>query len=330
MRRATLLATALLLVTGTAHAQPVDPGRLVKEGIELRRSHRDADALDVFRRAYALAPSPRTLAQIALAEQALGRFVDAESDLQAAIASGADPWIRRSVGALEAGLADIRTHLGWLELAADVPRASVSVNGVELGEKSFPLRLRVEGGSVVVEVRAPGFAPSRRITSVEPGGTARENVPLVALGAPATLPDDAGAARSPPPGPTGPPRVVSPVTPGTREVRVVGDRALRRSGWVALGSGVVGLGLGAYFGARTLATKSQRDRYCTGLTCQPRGIALDEQARSLATRSTAWIVAGGLAGATGGVLLWLSRSHEVRIEAEVGADRAEAVVGGRW
>src|SRR5580704_11727693 len=109
MRRATLLATALLLVAGTARAQPSDPEPLVKEGIELRRLHRDADALEAFRRAFALAPAPRTLAQIALAEQALGRFVDAEADLQRAISSGEDPWIRRSARALEVGLADIRT-----------------------------------------------------------------------------------------------------------------------------------------------------------------------------------------------------------------------------
>src|SRR5580704_13340383 len=104
MRRATLLATALLLVAGAARAQPVEPARLVKEGIELRRLHRDADALDAFRRAYALDPAPRTLAQIALAEQALGHFVDAESDLQRAIGAGDDPWIRRSARTLEVGL----------------------------------------------------------------------------------------------------------------------------------------------------------------------------------------------------------------------------------
>jgi hypothetical protein len=297
----------------------------VKEGIELRRLHRDADALEAFRRAFALAPAPRTLAQIALAEQALGRFVDAEADLQRAISSGDDPWIRRSARALEVGLADIRTHLGWLELAADVPRASVSVNGVELGEKAFPLRLRVEGGSVVVEVRAPGFAPSRRITSVEPGGSARENVPLVPLEVPAPLPDDAATAHAPPSAPTGP----AP-PPRTHEAWVGGDLAMRRSAWVAMGSGVVALGMGAYFGARTLSTKSQRDGYGKPDGCQPRGVALDEQARSLATRSTAWLIAGGVAGAAGGVLLWLSRSHRVRIDATVGADRAEAILGGDW
>src|SRR5947209_3601580 len=72
----------------------------IRRGVDLRKQGRDMDALEEFRKAYAAARSPRALAQIALAEQALGRWVDAESDLDQALASKSDPWIRKNVATL--------------------------------------------------------------------------------------------------------------------------------------------------------------------------------------------------------------------------------------
>ena len=93
MRCATVLAAALVCVAAEARAQTSEPELLVKQGLELRREHRDGEALDTFRRAYAAAPTPRVRVQIAFAEQALGRWVDAEADLQKALASADDAWI---------------------------------------------------------------------------------------------------------------------------------------------------------------------------------------------------------------------------------------------
>ena len=48
---------------------------LIEEGIALRTEGRDEEALGKFVESYELAPAPRTLTQIALAEQALGRWL---------------------------------------------------------------------------------------------------------------------------------------------------------------------------------------------------------------------------------------------------------------
>jgi Flp pilus assembly protein TadD len=66
-------AVLVLAVAAVAYAQPSDPDALDQHGIALRRQRRDAEALEEFRRSYALRPTPRTLAQIGFAEQALGR-----------------------------------------------------------------------------------------------------------------------------------------------------------------------------------------------------------------------------------------------------------------
>lgn len=336
MRHATILAAALLCVAAEARAQPTDADSLIKNGLELRRQHRDAEALDAFRRAYAAIPSPRALAQIAFAEQALGKWVEAEADLQKALAARDDAWIGRNSSLLQRGLATIQEHLGWIEVAADVTPADVWLNGVDLGTRALPEKLRVEAGSVDIELRAPGYETARRLTTVEPRGTGHESIHLVPLAMPAPETPAPGAATS-----AAPPVAPAPSIPETPPHR---NAAVRSASFVWLGAGAVALGLGAYFGVRTLDTKSQRDQVCGQPTCPPgaggtvgQGVALDEKARAFATDSTSWFVAGMLAAGVGATLFWVSRSDAhpaqsgaVRVVPFVGADRAGAQLGGDW
>ncbi|HEX8789978.1 MAG TPA: hypothetical protein VF765_03440 [Polyangiaceae bacterium] len=339
MRHATVLAAALVCVAGEAHAQPADADALIKNGLELRRQHRDAEALDAFRRAYAESATPRALAQIAFAEQALGKWVEAESDLLKAIATRDDAWIARNLELLQRGLATIQGHLGWIEIAADVSSADVWINGIDLGTRTLPEKLRVEAGSVDIELRAAGYEPARRLTSVEARGTGHESIHLVPLAMPAAEPPVQRAPPTPSPVMTAAPRPEVPSRP---------DAATRNASFVWLGAGAVALGLGTYFGVRTLSTKSQRDSVCPNPICPvtghdalgrplSEGVALDQQARTLAIESTAWLAAGIVAAGVGATLFWVSRSGThpaqsgvVRVAPFVGADRAGAQLGGNW
>jgi hypothetical protein len=312
MRRGTVVGLLLLTVSAAspARAQPPDAAALVKHGLALRRERRDAEALDEFRHAYAVDPAPRTLAQIALAEQALGRWVDAEADLKAALRAADDPWIASNRRVLETGLTAIRGHVGSLDVEADVAGAELWVNGTRVGVLPLAAPLRVEAGSVIVEVRATGYAAARRITSVDPGGSARESVHLVPLAPPgpvveAPAPSMPKDARPPPPSPPAAPPSV-----------VVGDPPMRAASFVVLGAGLLGLAAGTYFGVRTFTTKSDRDSVCTGpggaCPVGSNGLNLDSQARMLAVQSTAWFAGGLTATVMGAGLFWLSRPREVR------------------
>jgi hypothetical protein len=70
----------------------------IKQGIEGRRLDDDAGALELFTKAYELHHAPRALAQIGLARMALGLWVQAEADLEGALAATDDPWIRKNTG----------------------------------------------------------------------------------------------------------------------------------------------------------------------------------------------------------------------------------------
>ncbi|MBL8678742.1 MAG: PEGA domain-containing protein [Myxococcales bacterium] len=209
LRRSTLACAAILLASVTSRtaraqsAPPVDGGAtsadasvgtaenesatqaeaLVAQGIQLRRASQDQQALLLFRQAFALVPSPRTRAQIALAEQALGQWAQAEVDLRAALAEREDPWIQRNVEALDAALTAITAHLGSLEVTSSVAGATLWVNGREVGPLPLAAPARIETGTTQIEVRRSGYNTGRRTIEIEPGRSYRESFNLVIISA---------------------------------------------------------------------------------------------------------------------------------------------------
>jgi len=182
------LAALLVFTACSAHAGSVlaapgddaDAETLITRGIDLREHGKDDEALAVFKKALAKTPSPRARAQVALAEQALGLWVAAESDLVTALASESDAWIVKNRSAIEGALALVRRRLGSLEVRG-TEGAEVVLDGVRLGSLPVTTPFRVEAGKRTLELRAKGFHPTTRAIEVPAGGVARETVTLVAL-----------------------------------------------------------------------------------------------------------------------------------------------------
>lgn len=182
--RANLLvgaACAVLLATTAPLARAQSVEVLLQEGLELRRQQRDAEALQRFMDAYNLSQSAQALAQVALAEQALGNFVEAEVHLQQALATQ-DPWINPRRPALQEALGQISAQLGTIEITGGVAGAQVFVNGVDRGTFPQAARIRARAGSAVIEIRANGYAAVQRTVMIMAGGIARESIQLVASG----------------------------------------------------------------------------------------------------------------------------------------------------
>ncbi|MFO0557920.1 MAG: PEGA domain-containing protein [Polyangiales bacterium] len=152
----------------------------IAHGVALRQAGNDDEALAEFRRADQLAPSPRTKAQIALAEQALGQWVAAERDLRAALASAEDPWIQRNREALNAALVQIAGRLGWLEVRSSAPGAELYINEERVAALPLSEPVRLPVGTASLEVRAPGYTSQRRSVEVTAGGRVREVFTLAA------------------------------------------------------------------------------------------------------------------------------------------------------
>jgi len=251
------VVSAALLLAARAGAQQrrESPAEVVAIGVELRAAGRDAQALEAFERAYRMAADAPTLAQIALAEQALRRWVAAEAHMVEALGSNA-PWIVRNRATLEQSLADIRQHLGSLMVEGEPAGAEVRVRGAVAG--TIPLRsaLRVESGVASLEVRAPGRRPVEREVQIEVGRVTTERVALerAATG-------DRGDAQVGTPGDAG-----APEGEGGGTLRTLGFIGL------ALGGALVAGGIVANVVHEDNATEYNDERHCEGTpddpTCQ--------------------------------------------------------------
>ena len=173
-----MMAIVLTLLVTTPHVDA-----LIEQGVELRRQRRDEAALDKFKEAYrkAKAKRGRALAQVALAEQALGRWLEAEVHLQRALRYARDPWIGRHKSALRQSLKSIRKNLISVDVRASVTGAEISINGRFVGRHPLDKPVRAVAGTVVIRVAAPGYWPLTRTRELGGGLTAREVFELVPI-----------------------------------------------------------------------------------------------------------------------------------------------------
>jgi hypothetical protein len=141
----------------------------IQRGIELRKQGKDREAIDAFERAYALDPTPRAGAQVALAHQAIGDWLVAEHGLETALGAGDDPWIAQYRPALEQALATAREHLGWLRVLVNVTQGELLLNGALKSALPVSEPLRVVAGTLEMEARASGYTSVRRTVDIEPG-----------------------------------------------------------------------------------------------------------------------------------------------------------------
>lgn len=177
--RIVLMTWTIVAIAGQARAAS-DPEDLVREGVERRRHGDDAGALRLFEEAYGKGHSPRALAQMALAEQALGKWVAASEHIRQALATERDPWIIKNRSVLNESAARVAEHVGQIDILGGTPGAEVRLDGVARG--ILPLRqpLAATTGTVTIDILMRGRLPVRRTTSVRAGEVTRESFDALA------------------------------------------------------------------------------------------------------------------------------------------------------
>jgi hypothetical protein len=331
------------LDVGHARADAPEAEVLAAQGIELRREHKNAEALEVFRKAFALAPTPRIQAQVGLAEQAVGQWIEAENDISTALRAGQDPWIAKNRGALEQALGVVVDHLGWIEVQANVPGAEIWINGARVLRPVADAPIRVLSGTNVVEARAPGYLSAARTVFVLPNTRMRERVTLSPM--PSSAEPDSKRADMGAPLPTNtssdhPGRA----SPGDARLSsgepasVRGPSLTRTVAFISLGAGIVGLGVGGYYGLRTISLKKERDRDCDATFCDhSEGVAKDGAARDAALVSTISAGIGLVATGVAVSLFLLERGEQrgnpnggIHVEPEISGHAASLRLNGSW
>jgi hypothetical protein len=288
-----ILARALplaLILIAPASARADDADGLIKQGVELRRAGKDQAALEQFRRAYDLEPTPRALAQMGLAEQALGRWVDGEAHLARALEAAQDPWIGKYRATLEGSRAEMGKHLGSLSVTGGPAGAELRLDGRPAG--TLPLRrtLRLPLGTFSLEASVEGRVVVARAVNIVAGITTHEDL------SPAAPPSNVTPA---PPVAAAPPAA----SVATSEVRAR-DEATPGAGterrplaWIAAGGAVAFAGAGAallYLGNRSASEYGT----CTTGDCE--SYKTNGSREQIA--GVTGLVVGGALGATAAVL----------------------------
>jgi hypothetical protein len=236
--------TFLLCLGASRQSVAEDPEALIRQGNALRKSGDDAKAHGYFKRAYEIARTPRTSAQLGLVELALGQWTSAAKHLDEALESGQDPWIRKNRGVLEQSFAQVQPRVATFSVEGSPHGAQVRLDGEVVG--SLPLsKLFLEPKKVTVEVTADGYKPDRQTVNLSPGTTRAVQVELQLAPAPTTTETSPSLPSGPAPLPSteGELREDSPVSPGPSTPPAAWQRPLA---WTAAGMAVVLTGVGAY------------------------------------------------------------------------------------
>jgi hypothetical protein len=263
---------------------------LFDQAIALMDQHRYAEACPKLARSQELAPSGGTLLNLAKCYEKNGQLASA--------------WLSYRQAAERAAVARKPALEQLAQQAADQLAPSVSTLVVTLKERIEGLEIRrgseivtaaqigmatpIDPGEHVIEASAPGrvtwrsavrVGESKRAFSIQIPSLAVERMPA------SDSPSHGGDAN-----------------------RIGGQKKV---GIGIAAAGVVGLGLGTYFGLRASSKNDEADQHCrTESLCDPRGLELDDQARAAATVSTVAFVAGGALLAAGAVLFFTAPGDE--------------------
>jgi len=173
-------AVALIIVAhlspALARADDADPDVLIMRGLDLRRAGRSVDALALFRRAYEVAPSPRTLGQMGLVESSLQLWADAEAHLVAALVTSNDAWVHRNRQFLDQARDRAKSHMGEL-LITGPPGTKLSLGEKEIGSLPLAAPVHLVEGEIAIHATSVGYKPFSLDLSIR--GGARVAVTIV-------------------------------------------------------------------------------------------------------------------------------------------------------
>lgn len=305
-------ALPILLASSTALAQSPAAESLFREGRTLIKQGKLQDGCDKFEASELIEPSVGTLLNLGDCREKLGKLATAWAAFRKAEAiakqSGKDP--RRQAEA-QRRAARLEPQLPSLTISAKpTPGLVIKRNGEKLDPAVLDTAVPVDPGTYRIVAEAPGFKPYQLDVTIAVRGKRQITIPplqndeSVAI---AKRPaDDAIVDIAPIPRAEPPARgalVEEHPQPGswttTRDVSV---------GAAALGALAVGGGI--YYGLRSNDLEDRSNKLCPNSTCgDAKGLQLNDDAQSAATRANILYVLGGAAFATSAVL-WIIGAPE--------------------
>jgi serine/threonine-protein kinase len=207
----------------------------------------------------------------------------------------------------------------------------VKRGGQRIEPSLYGTPLPVDPGEYRVEVSAPGYEVwSTPITVAAGGGSASVRVPGLVKAPEAPAPTSA-APPADAPGPT--PAAASDAPMATASSQ--GLSTQQTLGLAVGGVGVIGVGLGSYFGVRAISRNSDAEEHCPDNLCNREGLTLTDDADKDASFANIAFIAGGVLLTTGAVLFLTggrsdASADRVALVPTVAPNLAAATLVGRF
>jgi hypothetical protein len=302
-RSATLaVLTVACLASAPVHADSRDPAAadaLFRQGREAMKRGDLTTACPKFAESQRLDPAGGTLLNLAECEEKSGLLASAQQHYREAseVLSSDDP--RAAHSRKQAAALDKRVPRLTITAAGDMPSGTrIRRDEVEMGPASLGAPLPVDPGRHVIVVSAPGRRDNKIAINLAQGDTRTIEVEPGAVDeSSSTTSDSAEGSTSHP----------------HHETTGLG---LRTTGMIVGAVGVVGLGIGTAYALRARSKDLDSQAYCGGGAqlpddqCLPNtpGKDLSDQSRSAATVATWSFIGGGVALATGIVMIFAAPS----------------------
>lgn len=320
------LTLALALAAAISDAQadvPADEAAaqaLFDEAKRLMQADRWTEACPKLEESHRLAPGIGTKYNLGDCYEHVGRlasawaaFMDVAGQTRAKGQRDREQLARDRAAALEPRLSRV---VVLVPPASRTTGLVITRDGVVVGEAAWGVAVPVDPGAHVVAATADDRAPWQTTLTIEGEGRT-ERVVVPALPPTTTLPTTTPVTTTP-----------VTLTPVTTPLPSDASGATQRTlAWVVGGAGVVGIGLGAFFGLHSLSKRDDAQAHCTGDACDPTGLTLRDRAIAAGNASTVAFAIGAVAIA-GAVVLYATSPSGPQLRASVGP--ARVTVGLAW
>ena len=326
---------ALLLQAAPAAAQndKAAAEALFDQGVRLMRQNSFSDACPKLEESERIDPAVGTLLYLGECYERIGKTASAWATFReaASLANHSGQTDRARIAAGRAQELEGKLSRLSIDLAPGVARTTgvvVKRSGQRIEPSLYGTPLPVDPGEYRIEVSAPGYETWSTAVKVDAGGaSASVRVPALVKGAEPPV-TSATTAK---------PSLHGATQPSPQPSRPPAQRGLTTGqtlGLVVGGVGVIGLGLGSYFGVRAISNNSDAEDQCADDNrCSQLGIDLTDTARKHATAANIAFAAGGALVAVGGVVFLSTGARDeerVALVPLLGPGTAAASISGRF
>ncbi len=308
LRWLSLVIALVLHPPAVAHASDANDAAaegLFHEGRRLIDAGQVSEACPKFLASYKLSPAVGTLLNLADCYDRNGQTATAWVRFREAIALSQRAGRTDRERVAEGRASALAPRLTKLLLSVKDRSVRVVRDGSEVDSAEFGTAIPVDPGAHTVHVEAPGHEPwDLTLDVVGEGRVTTVEVPALQ---PAIAPN-------------------TPRADGSRK-----GATPRTIGLIAMGVGIVGLGVGTYYGVNTMAHWSDAKAHCNDAVCDATGVSLASDARSEGNRSTAFFLIGGALGIGGAALYFTApKDKTVSVVPSLGPTSLGMNLGGAF